>query len=99
MDLLLKLEPIERVVVQFNISLESAGVDISKLRDEFYDMMLYATQFISLTTLDCRVVWWQLFNSPSSSSWPNMLAISRLQLSFLSPMGNLKKIFLSSEVD
>ena len=99
MDPLLKLEPIERLVVQFNISLESAGVDISKLRDEFYDMMLYATQFISLITLDCWVVRWQLFNSPSSSSWLNMLAISRLQSSFLSPMGNLKEFFLSSEVD
>ena len=55
------LKPIERLGVQFTILLKSAGVDINKLRDEFNDMMLYATQFISLATLDYRVVWCQLF--------------------------------------
>lgn len=65
------LEPMERLAVRFRIPLESAGVDITKLKDEFYDMMLYATQFISLATLDYRAVWWRLFHSPNSSSWPN----------------------------
>ena len=75
------LEPMERLGVRFKIPLESAGVDISKLRDEFYDMMLYATQFISLSTLDYRAVWWRLFHSPNSSSWPNVLSLSRLLFS------------------
>ena len=39
------LEPMDKMLF------ESAGVDINKLRDEFYDMILYATQFISLATL------------------------------------------------
>ena len=87
------LEPIERLGVQFKIPLESAGVDISKLRDEFHDMMLYATQFISLATLDYRAVWWRLFHSPSSSSWPNMLALSRLLFSLPVSNGKLERIF------
>ena len=51
------LEPMERLRVQFKIPLESAGVDINKLRDGFYDMVLYATQFIkpgACRPLSCR---------------------------------------------
>ena len=44
------------VGVWFKNPLKSAGVDINKLRDEFYDMMLYAAQFISFATLDYRAV-------------------------------------------
>ena len=87
------LKPIERLGVRFKIPLESAGVDINKLRDEFYDMMLYATQFISLATLDYRAVWWRLFHSPKSSSWPNMLALSRLLFSLPVSNGKLERIF------
>lgn len=45
-------EPMERLGERFQIPLESAIVDINKLRDDFYNMMLYATQFNSLATLD-----------------------------------------------
>ena len=53
-------------------------------------MMLYATQFISLATLDYRAVWWRLFHSPNSSSWPNVLTLSRLLFSL---PGKLERIF------
>ena len=87
------LEPIQRLGVRFKVPLESAGVDINKLRDEFYDMMLYATQFISLATLDYRAVWWRLFHSPNSSSWPNALALCRLLFTLPVSNGKLERIF------
>ena len=87
------LAPIERLGQRFKVPLESAGVDISKLRDEFYDMLLYATQFISLATLDYRAVWWRLFHSPNSSSWPNVLALGRLLFSLPVSNGKLERIF------
>ena len=65
------LESTERLGVWFKILLGSAGVDINKARDEFYDMILYATQFISLATLDYQAVWWRLFHPPNSSRSPN----------------------------
>ena len=68
-------------------------MDISKLRDEFHDTMLYATQFISLATLDYRAVCWRLFHSPSSSSWPNMLPLSRMLFSLPVSNGKLERIF------
>ena len=67
------LELRERLRVWFKIPV---GVDINKLRDEFYDMMLYATQFISLVTLDYQMVWWRLLHSPNCSNWSNALALS-----------------------
>ena len=87
------MEPIQRLGVRFEVPLESAGVDINKLRDEFYDMMLYATQFISLATLDYRAVWWRLFHSPNSSSWPNALALGQLLFSLPVSNGKLERIF------
>jgi len=86
------LAPVERLGERFKLPLESAGVDVSKLRCEFYDMLLYATQFISLATLDYRAVWWRLFHSPSHSSWSNVLALGCSHC--LSPMGSLKESFL-----
>ena len=86
------LEPIQRLGVRFKVPLESAGVDINKLRDKFYDMMLYTTQFISLATLDYRAVWWRLFHSPNSSSWPNALALCRLLFTLPVSNGKLERI-------
>ena len=56
-------------------------------------MQLYATQFISLATLDYRAVWWRLFHCPNSSSWSNVLALARLL--FTLPISNrkLERIF------
>ena len=56
-------------------------------------MMLYATQFISLATLDYRAVWWRLFHSPNSSSWPNALALGQLLFSLPVSNGKLERIF------
>ena len=87
------MAPVERLGQRFKLPLESAGVDVSKLRDEFYDMLLYATQFISLATLDYRAVWWRLFSSPNCSSWPNVLALGRLLFSLPVSNGKLERIF------
>ena len=87
------LEPILRLGERFKFPLSSAGVDVSKLREEFYDMQLYATQFISLSTLDYCAVWWRLFHCPNSSSWSNMLALSRLLFTLPISNGKLERIF------
>ena len=50
--------PIERLGQRFQIPLESAGVDIDRLPEEFREMVLHATQFISLSTMGYRAVWW-----------------------------------------
>lgn len=50
-DHLTSLEPIVWLGEKFRVPLEAAGVDIEKLSEEFYEMVLHATQFISLSTM------------------------------------------------
>ena len=50
-------------------------------------------QLVSLATLDYRAVWWRLFHSPNSSSWPNVLALSRLLFSLPVSNRKLERIF------
>lgn len=52
------MEPIERLRQRFQIPLQSAGVDIDRLPEESHEMVLHATQFISLSTMGYRAVWW-----------------------------------------
>ena len=86
------LEPIERLDARFKIPLQAAGVNLDKLRDEFYDMLLYATQFLTLSTLDYHAVWWRLFHCPNSY-WSNILTLSRLFFTLPVSNGKLERIF------
>ena len=61
------MEPIVRLGKRFQIPLEGEGVDIERLPEEFLEMVLHATQFISLSTMGYRGVWWRLFNAPNAS--------------------------------
>ena len=87
------LEPIARLGVRFKIPLQAAGVDVDKLCEEFYDMLLYATQFLTLSTQEYRAVWWRLFHCPNSSNWSNILTLSRLLFTLPVSNGKLERIF------
>ena len=71
----------------------AVGVDVYQLCDESYDMLLYATQFLTLSMQDYRVVWWRLFHCPNSPNWSNILTLG--QLLFTLPVSNrkLERIF------
>ena len=55
--------PIQRLGRRFKIPLEAAGVDTEQLQEEFTEVLVYATQFISLSTM---AVWWRLFHAPET---------------------------------
>ena len=56
-------------------------------------MLLYATQFLTISTLDYRPVWWRLFHCPNSSNWSNILTLSRLLFTLPVSNGKLERIF------
>ena len=87
------LEPIGRLGVRFKIPLQAAGVDFDKLREEFYDILLYATQFVTLSTQDYHAVCWRLFHCSNSPNWSNILTLSRLLFTLLVSIGKLERIF------
>lgn len=62
-----QLEAINRLTSRFKVPLEAAGADIGLIVGEFHEMLLYATQFISLSSTNYQIVWWKLFHSPNAT--------------------------------
>lgn len=62
------MEAVVRMGERFKHPLESNGVVVNQLKDEYYDMITYTSQFISLATMDYKSVWWRLYHAPNSSS-------------------------------
>jgi hypothetical protein len=87
------MEAIVRLGVRFKHPLESNGVDIEQLKDEFHDMITYASQFISLATLDYQSVWWRLYHAPNMSSWCNILQLVQLLFTLPASNGKLERVF------
>ena len=61
-------------------------------------MLLYATQFISLSTLEYQAVWWRIFHAPNALEWSNIL--TPVQLLFTLPVSNgkLERIFSTLKI-
>ena len=87
------MEAIVRLGVRFKHPLESNGVVIEQLKDEFHDMITYANQFISLATMDYQSVWWRLYHAPNASSWSNILQLVRLLFTLPVSNGKLERVF------
>jgi len=51
------LDAVDRLVNHFKIPLESAGADITEIRQEFISMVEYSSQFMSLSTMNYKSVW------------------------------------------
>ena len=85
--------PIDRLGERFEQPLVSAGVDITELRKEFIELLEHSTQFISLSTLSYKEVWWRLFHAPCASQWTNILTLAKLLFSLPSSNGKLERMF------
>ena len=87
-------EPIVRLAEgHFKVPLEGAGVDIDRLPEEFHEILLHATQFISLSTTGYQAVWWRLFHAPNASDWSNILTLVRLLFTLPVSNGKLERVF------
>ena len=73
---------IDRLVERFASPLEGAQVDTNLMKTEFTDMIGYAVQYISLSSIDYHSVWWRLFNAPNSAEWSNILVLAELLFLF-----------------
>jgi len=84
---------VKRLSTRFKLPLESAGTDVDAVLSEFKDMVEYAIQFFSLSTMDYQAVWWRLFHCPCSSEWKNCLSLVELLFSLPSSNGKLERTF------
>lgn len=87
------MSAIDRLAQRFQIPLEKAGAAISEIRCEFELTIAYASQYISISTMEYRAVWWHLFHAPNSSEWSNVLILSQLLFSLPVSNGKLERIF------
>ena len=92
------LSVLSRLVERFKVPLQSASTDITLIHEEFKSVVQYAVQFISLSTLDYRAVWWRNFHSPSSAEWTNVLTLIELLFALPASNGTLERAFSQMNV-
>ena len=83
------MDSISRLIDRFKIPLKGAGASIEEIDGEFKQMVDYAIQYISLSTLHYHNVWWQLYHAPNSSS-DLMNALKLAEFLFSLPASNDK---------
>lgn len=87
------VQAINHLISKFKVPLEASGVVVAKVVDEFCNMLLYATQFISLSSTNYEAVWWKLFHSPDASDWTNALKLAQLLFSLPVSNGKFERVF------
>ena len=92
------MEPIIWLGERFRTPLESAGVDVERLPEVVHEMVLHAIQFISLSTMGYKAVWWRLFHAPNAMEWSNILTLARLLLTLPVSNGKLERVFSTLKV-
>ena len=92
------LNAIDRLVEHFSIPLVKANVCLETIHSEFEGILDYGCQYISLSTLEYRAVWWRVFHAPVSSEWPNALAFIELLFSLPSSNGTVERAFSQMNV-
>lgn len=92
------LEAIDRLVEHFSIPLKKANVCTEEIHNEFESTMQYACQYISVSTLEYRAVWWRLFHAPVASEWLNVLTLVELLFSLPASNGVVERVFSQMNV-
>ena len=87
------MEAISRLVERFTVPLQGVSANIGEIAMEFEAVVQYAIQFISLSTLDYRAVWWRIFHSPNAAEWSNILLLIELLFSLPASNGKLERVF------
>ena len=86
------LEAVDRLV-EHSIPLKKANVCTEEIHSEFESALQYACQYISLSTMEYRAVWWRLFHAPVASEWLNALALVELLFSLPASNGVVERVF------
>ena len=69
------LAAIDRLVDRFTVPLKAANIQVEDVHAEYDSLVHYAVQYISLSTLEYRAVWWRLFHAPDASEWANAMVL------------------------
>ena len=92
------LQAVDRIVERFTVPLESAGSNTAEIHAEVVEIMQYASQYFSLSTMDYRSVWWRLLHAFNASEWGNALLLVQLLFSLPASNGKLERVFSTVNV-
>ena len=87
------LKAVDRDVENFIIPLQAANVVVEEKHAEFDVLIQHASQYISLSTMNCHAVWWRLFHAPAASEWSNILSLVELLFSLPASNGKVERVF------
>ena len=75
------MNAIHRILEQFTVPLQGASANIEIVVPDCVALVQYAVQFILVSTLDYRAVWWCIFQAPNAGEWSKALILANLLLS------------------
>ena len=92
------LDEVLRLVTRFKAPLQGAEAETGEVHREFTEMMDYAASFISLSTLEYRSDWLELFNAPTKYDWQSALLLVQLLFSLPASNGTVERVFSLSNI-
>lgn len=77
----------------FRAPLEAKGADLTSILDEIEDIVDYARTYLRIGSDSYSKVWYQLYCSPDSTKWPNIMLVSELLLSLPFSTAKVERFF------
>ena len=77
----------------FRAPLEAKGADLTSILDEIEDIVDYARTYLRIASDSYSKVWYQLYCSPDSTKWPNIMLVSELLLSLPFSTAKVERFF------
>ena len=62
----------------FRAPLKAKGADFTSILDEIEDIVDYARTYLRIGCDSYKKVWYQLYSSPDSAMWPNIMLVNEL---------------------
>ena len=82
-----------RIATRFKTPLENVDTDVDAIHTEFEEMVDYAIQFLSLSTMTYQAKWWHLFTCLNLADCKNCLNMIELLFSLPASKGKMERIF------
>ena len=76
----------------------SLGADLTSILDEIDDIVDYARTYLRIRCDNYSEVWYQLYSSPDSTKWPNIMLVSELLLSLPFSTAKVERLFSTLKI-
>ena len=82
----------------FRAPLEAKSADLTSILDEIEDIVDYTRTYLRIGCDNYSKVWYQLYSSPDSTKWPNILLVCELLLSLPFSTAKVERLFSTLKI-